>query len=144
MIVADCTTRIGWLPWQGRIDEGVRVLVLCTDDYRAAARDRVDPLFWDYIDGGSGDELTLDANRRLFDAVQLRPRALVDVSTCDTSTTLLGSALPAPVVIAPTAYHRMVHPEGEVATARGAAATGTPYVVSMFASRTLEDVAAAT
>jgi 4-hydroxymandelate oxidase len=68
---------------------------------------------------------------------------LVDVSECDTRTTLLGAQLSTPIGIAPTAYHRLCHPEGEVATAHGAAAAGALYTVSIFASRTVEDVAAA-
>lgn len=115
--------------------------ILCTDDYRALARPRLPADVWDYLDGGSGAELTLDANRRLFDRVELRPRVLVDVSGCDTAGKLLGEPLPTPVGIAPTAYHRLAHPEGEVATARGAG--GALFVVSIFASRSLEEIAAA-
>ncbi|GAA1408966.1 alpha-hydroxy acid oxidase [Catellatospora coxensis] len=115
--------------------------ILCTDDYRALARPRLPADVWDYLDGGSGAELTLGANRRLFDRAELRPRVLVDVSVCDTAGKLLGDALTTPVGIAPTAYHRLAHPDGEVATARGA--RGALFVVSIFASRSLEDIAAA-
>ncbi|WP_246157632.1 alpha-hydroxy acid oxidase [Catellatospora sichuanensis] len=115
--------------------------MLCTDDYRALARPRLPADVWDYIDGGSGAELTLSAGRRLFDRAELRPRVLVDVSVCDTAGKLLGDSLATPVGIAPTAYHRLAHPDGEVATARGA--HGALFVVSIFASRSLEDIAAA-
>ncbi|MEU8074406.1 alpha-hydroxy acid oxidase [Catellatospora citrea] len=115
--------------------------ILCADDYRALARPLLPADAWDYIDGGSGAELTLHANRRLFDRIELRPRVLVDVSHCDTAGTLLGLSLPTPVGIAPTAYHRLAHPDGEVATARGA--RGALFVVSIFASRSLEEIAAA-
>jgi 4-hydroxymandelate oxidase len=113
---------------------------LCVEDYRGLAQDRVGADVWDFIEGGAGAERTLAANRRAFDQVTLRPRVLVDVSACDTGTTLLGARLATPIGIAPTAYHRLVHPDGEVATARAAASAGALYVVSIFASRTLEEI----
>jgi 4-hydroxymandelate oxidase len=116
--------------------------ILCLNDYRDLARDRISPHNWDYIDGGSGAELTVDANRNAFDAVFLRPRMLVDVSACSASVELFGVRLTAPIGVAPTAYHRMAHLDGECATARGAGMAGALFVVSTFASRTLEDVAA--
>ncbi|MFC8448840.1 alpha-hydroxy acid oxidase [Kitasatospora sp. NPDC057223] len=112
------------------------------EDYQDLARRRLDDQVWDFIEGGAGTERTVDANRRAFARVTLRPRVLVDVSACDTGTELLGAPLATPVGIAPTAYHRLAHPDGEVATARGAGAAGALYVVSVFASRTLEDIAA--
>jgi len=115
--------------------------VLEARDFAALARAKVDPLVWDFVEGGGGAELTLEANRALFDAALLRPRVLVDVSRCDTSTRLLGLDLPSPFGIAPLAYQRMLLDEGEVATARGLA--GALMVVSIFASRTIEEIAAA-
>ena len=116
---------------------------LCLEDYRRLARLRLDTDVWDFIEGGAESERTVAANRRAFDRVALRPRVLVDVSRCDTGTELLGSRLATPVGVAPTAYHRLVHPDGELATARGAGSAGALYVVSIFASRTLEEIAAA-
>ena len=118
-------------------------MLLTAEDYRRAARERVGADVWDFVEGGGGAEHTLAANRRAFEEVTFRPRVLVDVSACDTGTTLFGQALRSPIGIAPTAYHRLVHPEGEVATAVGAGTAGALYVVSMFASRTLTDIAAA-
>ncbi|MFG1810072.1 alpha-hydroxy acid oxidase [Streptomyces sp. NPDC049040] len=112
-------------------------------DYARAARARLDGPTWDFIEGGAETERTVGANRRAFGRVTLRPRVLVDVSDCRTGTELLGARLETPLGVAPTAYHRLVHPEGEVATARGAGAAGALYVVSIYASRTLEDIAAA-
>ncbi|WP_371483641.1 alpha-hydroxy acid oxidase [Kitasatospora sp. NBC_00315] len=112
------------------------------EDYQAPARRRLDHQVWDFVEGGAGAERTVAANRRAFARVTLRPRVLVDVSACDTGAELLGARLATPVGIAPTAYHRLVHPDGEVATARGAGAAGALYVVSVFASRTLEEIAA--
>ncbi len=110
-------------------------------DLAAAARAAIEPHVWDFLDGGGGAELTLAANRKLFDSALIRPRVLIDVSICDTSAGLLGDRVPAPIGIAPVAYHRMFHDEGEVAAARELG--GAPMVVSFFASRTLEDIAAA-
>ncbi|NUR26292.1 MAG: alpha-hydroxy-acid oxidizing protein, partial [Catenulispora sp.] len=115
--------------------------LFCLDDYRTAAQGRVAPDVWDFIDGGAETERTVAANRRAFTRVHLRPRALVDTEVCDTRTTLLGSALGTPLAVAPTAYHRLVDADGEVATARGAGAAGALYTVSIFASRSLEDIA---
>jgi 4-hydroxymandelate oxidase len=115
--------------------------VLEARDFAALARAKVDPLVWDFVEGGGGAELTLEANRALFDAALLRPRVLVDVSRCDTSTSLLGQHLPSPFAVAPVAYQRMVFDEGEVATAR--ALDGALMVVSIFASRSIEEIAAA-
>ncbi|MHA6765391.1 alpha-hydroxy acid oxidase [Streptacidiphilus sp. PAMC 29251] len=115
---------------------------VCIEDYQRLARLRLDGSVWDFIEGGAETERTLAANRRAFERVTLRPRVLVDVSHVDTSTELLGARLATPVGVAPTAYHRLVHPEGEVATARGAGKAGALYVVSIFASRTLEEIAA--
>jgi 4-hydroxymandelate oxidase len=110
-------------------------------DFATLARSNIDPLVWDFVEGGGGAELTLEANRVLFDTTLLRPRVLVDVSRCDTSTPLLGLDLASPIGVAPVAYQRMVLDEGEVATARGL--DGALMVVSIFASRTIEEIAAA-
>src|SRR5262245_19325510 len=107
------------------------------------ARQKVPADVWDFVQGGSGSEQTLAANREAFARVALRPRALVDVSRCDMTTTLLGTPLAAPIAVAPMAYHRLVDADGEVATARAAGAAGLLMVVSPFASRSLEDIAAA-
>ncbi|MFF3067751.1 alpha-hydroxy acid oxidase [Kitasatospora sp. NPDC057904] len=108
-----------------------------------AARAHLPREIWDFIEGGSGAERTLAANREAFSRYAFRPRTLVDVSACSPATTLLGSPLALPVGIAPMAYHRLVDPEGETATARAAGAAGALLVAGMFASRTLEDITAA-
>jgi 4-hydroxymandelate oxidase len=112
-------------------------------EYEAAARDRLPPDVWDYVAGGSGTESTLAANRAALDRLALRPRVLVDVSRCDPATELLGAPLAAPIGVAPMAYHRLAHPDGEVGTARAAGATGLLFVVSLFASQDLAEIAAA-
>ena len=107
------------------------------------AREAVDPPAFDYIAGGAEDEVSLGRNRKAFDRWALRPRVLVDVARRDLTTTVLGAQVSMPVLVAPTAFHRLVHEEGEVATARGAEAAGTLMVVSTLATRSLEEVAAA-
>ncbi|GAA1826669.1 alpha-hydroxy acid oxidase [Luedemannella flava] len=115
---------------------------LRADDLRTLARQQIPAEVWDFIEGGSGDELTVAANTAAFAAARLRPRVMVDVSAVDTGVTLLDARLDTPVGLAPTAYHQLVHPDGEVATAAGAAKENALFVVAMFASRTLEDIAA--
>lgn len=117
--------------------------VLRLSDYRELAAGRLPKPVWDFVDGGSGDERTLHHNIAAFDRYKLRPRILVDVGKVDTRTTLFGTPLAAPIGLAPIAYHRLLHPDGEVATARGAGAAGALMVVGIFASRTIEDIAAA-
>jgi 4-hydroxymandelate oxidase len=99
------------------------------------------PVF-DYYAGGAGDEETLAANARAWRAVRLRPRILRDVSRVDTSTTVLGTRVAAPVLVAPTAFHRLAHPLGELATAEGTAAAGSLLVLSTRSSTRIESVAA--
>ncbi|WP_432840555.1 alpha-hydroxy acid oxidase [Dactylosporangium sp. CA-092794] len=122
---------------------GTGPLLLTTSDYRCRAQTALPPEVWDFIEGGAEDERTLEANERAFDRVRLRPRVLAGVPDADTSISLFGTRYATPVGVAPTAYHRLVDDEGEVATARGASAAGALFVVGMLASRTLEDVAAA-
>ncbi|MFE6504923.1 alpha-hydroxy acid oxidase [Kitasatospora sp. NPDC057738] len=119
------------------------VRVLTSAGIERAARDRLPTEIWDFIEGGSDAERTLAANRQMFGRHALRPRTLVDVSVCDPALTLLGAPLRLPLGIAPMAYHRLVDPEGETATARAAGRAGALLVAAMFASRTLEEIAAA-
>ncbi|WP_433059641.1 alpha-hydroxy acid oxidase [Dactylosporangium sp. CS-033363] len=112
-------------------------------DYRHRAELAVKPDVWDFIEGGAEDERTLAANLRAFDRIRLRPRVLAGVPRADTAVSLFGTTYATPIGVAPTAYHRLVDPEGEVATARGAGAAGALFVAGIFASRTIEDIAAA-
>jgi isopentenyl diphosphate isomerase/L-lactate dehydrogenase-like FMN-dependent dehydrogenase len=121
-------------------DQGPFVTV---DDYEAAARERLRTYAYDYIAGGAGDEWTLAENRRAFERWMLRPRFLRAAGMPDPSTSILGTAVSFPVLLAPWAYQEMVHPDGERATARAAASTGTIMVVSTTAADILEEVAAA-
>lgn len=117
--------------------------VLTASDYERLARQLVDADVWDFIEGGAETERTLRANLAAFDRFRLRPRVLTDVSAVDTAVSVFGTRYRTPIGVSPTAYHRLVDDEGEVATARGAGAAGALFVVSVFASRTLEDIAGA-
>ena len=112
-------------------------------DYEILAEERMDPRYWDYYAGGSDDEVSVRANISDFARMRLRPRVLVDASRCDVSTTVLGTPVKMPILVAPTALHCMAHPEGECATAQGAGAAGTLMIVSTTATRSLEEIAQA-
>lgn len=115
---------------------------LRVDEYELLAKARLPRPTWDFIAGGSGDEATVRANGEAFGMLRLRPSAMVDVEHCDTTTVILGCTSPSPVGVAPMAFQGLVHQDAEVATARGAGAAGTLMVVSLLASRTLEEIAA--
>jgi isopentenyl diphosphate isomerase/L-lactate dehydrogenase-like FMN-dependent dehydrogenase len=112
-------------------------------DYERAAEVRLDPAAFGYMAGGANDEWTMRENLAAFERWVLRPRMLVDVSEVTTATTVLGVETSLPVLVAPTAYQRMAHPDGELAMARGAAAAGAVNCLSTLATATIEEVAAA-
>lgn len=112
-------------------------------DYETYARTRLDAAAWAYIHAGAGDEWTMRENIAAFARLPLRSRVLRSMKGGSTSTQLFGIDLEAPILIAPTAYHQLAHPDGEIATVLGAGATGTWMVVSTQASATIEDIAAA-
>lgn len=98
---------------------------------------------FDYVDGGADEELSMAANREAFTQWRFVPRALVDVSAADTSARVLDRILPMPLVLAPTGYTRMMHPDGEIGVARAAKRYGLPYTLSTMATTSIEDLAAA-
>jgi 4-hydroxymandelate oxidase len=117
--------------------------VVRLDDYEARARETLEPAAYDYIAGGSWDEVSLAANVAAWRRRRFLPRVLVDVGRVSTATTLLGAPVTMPLAIAPMAVHGLAHPDGEVATARAAAAAGVPITVSTMSSCSIEQVAAA-
>ena len=125
------------------LDPTSRRLSACHDiaDLRAAGRRLIPRPVFVYVDGGADEELSLRANTQAFREFRFQPRTLVDVSKPDTSTVLLGSAVPHPLVLAPTGYTRMMHPGGEIAAARAAQRHGLPYTLSTMATTTIETVA---
>jgi 4-hydroxymandelate oxidase len=112
-------------------------------DFDPVARERLPKDVYDFVAGGAGDEWTLGENTRAFGRWVLRPRVLRGVSERDTRTEVLGVSLSMPVIVAPWGYQRLVHPDGELATVRAAARSGTLMVVPTPAETQLEAIAAA-
>jgi 4-hydroxymandelate oxidase len=111
-------------------------------DYERAARERLDVAIYDYIAGGAWDEVTLAENVAAFGRWRLRPRVLVDVDRRDLGVTILGDRLSLPIGVAPSAFHKLMHPDGELATARATGAAGAVMCLSIMATTSIEDVAA--
>src|SRR6202795_4034221 len=112
-------------------------------DFEAAARERLPKEEYDYIAGGATDEISVERNRHAYESWALRPRVLRDVSALDLSTTVLGTKVSIPVLIAPCGGHKKAHPDGEFATYRAATACGTILAVSANASTSFEALAGA-
>ena len=117
--------------------------VVSLDDYEALARERVEESAWAYLSGGAADELTLRENRAAFERLKLSPRILRDLSGANTRLELLGRSYAHPVFIAPTAFHRLFHPDGERATVLGASVMEACLTVSTSAGIPLEDISTA-
>ncbi|WP_433528758.1 alpha-hydroxy acid oxidase [Micromonospora sp. CA-263727] len=115
---------------------------VCLADFAELARAVLPPQVWDYLEGGSGTEVTLGGNRVALDRVGVLPRMLTGVATASLGTRLLGREYAMPVGIAPMAYQRLVHPDGEVALAAAARAAGVPYLASILGSTPIEQVTA--
>lgn len=116
--------------------------VVCIEDFRPIARQRVPKSVFDYLDGGAEGEVTLRENCRIFSDVTFRPRHAVAVAGCDLHTRVLGFDLALPFMLAPVGYSRLMHPGGEVAAARAAGRAGTGYILSTISGHKLEDVKA--
>ncbi len=112
-------------------------------DLAAIAERRMEHMCWEYVEGAAADEITLRWNREAYDRIRLSPRVLRDVGEVDTGVSLLGLELPFPILLAPTALHKLAHPEGELATVRGAGAAECAMTLSTLSSVTLEEVAEA-
>lgn len=114
------------------------------DDFRRLARRRLPAPLFHFMDGGAGDETTLNGNSAMFDACQLVPSVLTDISDLDISTTVLGEPIDWPVILAPTGINRLFHHEGERAVARAAAKAGTMYCLSTMSNVSIEEIGALT
>ena len=110
-------------------------------DFESLAKSRMPHDLFDYIPGGAVDEITLARNRGAFDEIALNPRVLVDVSSRDLSTSVLGHRIDFPVMIGPGGPQRQVHPDGEQATARAAGAAGTIMAVPTGSGYRVEEIA---
>ena len=118
-------------------------LPVSVEEYEAAAREILPPVVFDYFAGGAGEEWTLRENRAAFHRWVLRPRVLVDVAERDAATTVLGTPVRFPILVAPTAMQRLASPDGELSVARACAAAGTIMALSTTASASIEEVAEA-
>lgn len=115
---------------------------ICLADYEPLAKAKMSAMSWEFVNAGAGDEITVRWNKEAYQRIRLKPHVLVDGTKLDTRVTLFGQEHAFPILLAPTSAQILTHPEGELATARGAAAAGTAMVLSSFSSTSLEDVAA--
>jgi isopentenyl diphosphate isomerase/L-lactate dehydrogenase-like FMN-dependent dehydrogenase len=123
--------------------EGLPVEPCNVGDYERMARESLSAGAYGYFAGGAGDEQTLRENVEAYSRWRLRPRALVDVSEATTTTSVLGTEISMPLLVAPVAFQRMAHPDGEAGMARAAAGAGTIMVLSTLATATPAEVAQA-
>lgn len=112
-------------------------------EFEDVAKERLPKAEYDYIAGGATDEISVVRNRRAYESWALRPRVLRDVSRLDLSTTVLGTKVNLPVLIAPCGGHKRAHPDGEIATFRASATCGTVFAVSANANTSFEELAKA-
>src|SRR5580658_3707390 len=115
---------------------------ICLADFEPLAKAKMAAQSWEYVCAGAGDEISVRWNEEAYRRIRLKPRILVDVSKLDTRVNLFGQEHAFPILLAPVAAQKLIHAEGELASARGASAAGATMVVSSFANTRLEDVAA--
>jgi L-lactate dehydrogenase (cytochrome) len=127
------------------LDAKTRRLGACYDisDLRRVAKRRIPRPVFDYVDGAADEEISVAANVAAFRSWRFLPRVLAGVESADTSSQVLGSTLPVPMVLAPTGYTRMLHPDGEIGSARSAFRHGLPYTLSTMATTGVEELRAA-
>jgi 4-hydroxymandelate oxidase len=109
--------------------------------FEPLARKRLSQMAYDYVRSGGADEISMRENRAGFGRLKLSPSVLVDVSQIDTRVNLYGGEFESPILLAPVAYHRLYHAEGEIGTARGASAAGAGFVVSTFTTTAIDEIA---
>jgi L-lactate dehydrogenase (cytochrome) len=126
------------------LDAKTRRLGACFDigDLRRAARRRIPRPVFDYVDGAADEEISVAANVAAFRSWRFLPRVLAGVESTDISAPLLGSTLPVPMVLAPVGYTRMLHPDGEIGSARSAFRHGLPYTLSTMATTGISELRA--
>ena len=117
---------------------------VCLTDFEPLAKAKMQSMAWEYVNAGAGDEITVRWNKEAYQRIRLKPHVLVDVSHLDTHVSLFGQEQPFPILLAPAAAQKLVHPDGELGTARGAAAAHATMVLSSFSTASLEDVSATT
>ena len=110
-------------------------------DFEQKAEGIMSKMAYEYVASGAADENTLKWNREALDKIKMQTHVLNDVSNIETQVSIFGQELPYPILIAPSAFHKIMHPEGEIATARGAGQASTTYVVSSFTTTPIEEIA---
>jgi 4-hydroxymandelate oxidase len=110
-------------------------------DFEKKAEAKMTRMAYEYVASGAADEFTVRWNRQALDTIKLNPTVLTDITKLDTSVSLFGQKLAYPILVAPTAFHKIMHTEGELATARGAGAASATYVVSSFTTTPIEQLA---
>jgi isopentenyl diphosphate isomerase/L-lactate dehydrogenase-like FMN-dependent dehydrogenase len=116
-------------------------LPVTADELEQRAREQLSAEAFGYVAGGAGAERTMAANLRAFERFQILPRMLRNVSERDLNTTILGTAMSAPLLLAPIGVQSIVHPDAELAVGRAAAAQGLPAILSTAGSHSIEQVA---
>ena len=117
--------------------------ILNLHELEALAKTKLPQLAWDYYSSGADDERCIRRNVEAYEHVLLHYRVLVDVAQRSLATTVLGERIAMPIAVAPTAFHRLAHPDGELATVRGAGDAGTLFILSTLSNTKVEDVVAA-
>ncbi|HET9804817.1 MAG TPA: alpha-hydroxy acid oxidase [Candidatus Acidoferrum sp.] len=115
--------------------------LVSVSDFEAAAEAKMSAMAREYLQSGAADEITLRRNRAIYDSLLLKPRVLRDVSRLDTSLTLFNEKMAHPLLLAPTAYQRLYHKDGELASAAGATRSETIFIASSFSTFTIEKIA---
>ncbi len=125
-----------------QLDATARRLGACFDvaDLRRAAQRRIPRPVFDYVDGAADEEISVAANVAAFRSWRFLPRVLAGVASADTSAPVFGTTLPVPLALAPTGYTRMLHPDGEIGSARSGARHGLPYTLSTMATTGIEEL----
>jgi len=113
-------------------------------EFQALAREALDDVTYAYFSSGAEDQITLRDNHAAYERIKLLPRVLVDVTTRDTVVEVLGTKLQYPIIIAPMAFHKLAHPDGEIGTMQAAEHCGLAMTVSTYATTSLGDVVANT
>src|SRR5215213_1490141 len=115
--------------------------ILSLPEFEERARQQMSRMAYEYVASGAGDEHTVRWNREAFDSISLRSRVPDTTAELDTSVSLFGRVLPFPILLAPTAYHKVLHPDGELATCAGASAANATWVVSSATNTPIEEIA---
>lgn len=116
--------------------------VLTLDEFETLAQQYMTPAAYSYVAGGAGSELTVAENRAAFNRIRLNPRALVDVTSIDTTLNLFGRKHEYPILLAPAGYHKLIHPDGELESVKGANLAEATLVASIFSTVAFEEMSA--